>query len=82
MDLIKFFTRQPSTLTGTPLRDALLAAAARKDFPAFSTLYNSHAATIREEFPQWLRCPAELMGDTASHSTAADRHTLDAGPSE
>lgn len=62
--MLKFFNRQPSTLAGTALRDALLAAAGAKDYGTFATLYNANRPAIRAEFPQWLKCPAEIRGDT------------------
>lgn len=66
MDLLKFFRREPPTLTGAALRDALIAAAGSEDYGTFATVYNANRLAIREEFLQWLTCPAEIRDDAAA----------------
>lgn len=66
MDLRKIFNRRPQSLSGTALRDALLGAAARKDYATFGALYKAHEQRIREEFCTWLSCPPGIATDQAA----------------
>jgi hypothetical protein len=63
MSFLDRFRRQHVSQSGPELRDALIAAVAAKDTPAFTALINSNAAAVRQSFAAWLTCPPDIAAD-------------------